>query len=74
MDHAPTTALPLYTNLFDDQADGRACVVCRTDLQTGQPRRTVPVGRSVTESPVMACLPPFPCAAQLGHKPAEVTT
>lgn len=73
MDHAPTQ-LPRFTNLFDDQADGLACVVCRTDLQTGSPRRTVPVGRSVTGSLVMACLPPFPCAAQLGHKPAEVTT
>lgn len=64
------TDLPLIEDLNHAQADGRACVVCGFDYLTAPAgTRSVPVGRSVTGSQVMACAPPKRCAERAGWRP-----
>ena len=56
------SGLPLIGNLTDVQAEGFACVVCRTDyLAPGAPPSTV-VGRSVVSAQVFACVGRKRCA------------
>lgn len=68
------TELPRIANLLPAQADGLACVVCRTSLLTA-PAGTAfrVVGRSITGSQVHACAPPRPCAGRY-KRPAEVAS
>ena len=43
----------VWTHLNEDQASGRACVVCERLVSAES--RAVPIGRSVTGSEVFAC-------------------
>ena len=55
---------PIFNDLNNEQADGLACIVCRTDFTTTGVY-SVPVGYSVTRSQVFAC--EALCAPAVGY-------